>query len=688
MKNFYVAAICVFTSSLLLAQNNIGIGTTSPHPSAVLDLMASDKGMLIPRTTIGSLAAPFASGLVIFDTDSNCFVMYDGTVWKNLCTSGGGGVTDILFNPDGSVTVESPDGQFTTIDKAWLTKGNSGTNAANDFVGTVDAQDLVLRSNNTEVFRITTTGAVGINTQTPAPSALMEMTSTTRGVLFPSLSTTQRNAIATPAVGLVVYNNTENVHQFWNGTCWVNVGQTVCSFDYSLSQSDSTGCLLNSNFNSVENTLTITLVDGTPSPVVLTAAGVPAGVLVNFSNNYLLPTQTSVMTFTALPSAVPGTYTITILATSGSNVKTLTYELTVYDFGLSLGTTAGNVNEINFQSNVNTVSSAITIGNPGACGSTGTNALLSATNLPVGVTITFDNTSINVPGTTNMTITASSCAEPGIYQISVNATIGSSSQSVIYTLTVLPSVVDITTSVNNLNLHSLVGSPSCGISATFNIAAGVEIGSTTTANAALQTGTFGSGSDIVINNNGLIAGRGGNGGEHRGNALSADCSEMNGKAGGPALELNIQGVTINNNGTIGGGGGGGGGGAGRTNNCAESRSGGGGGGGAGVLPGTGGAGGTNSVCNAGTNGTSTTGGTGGAGCARNCFLGNITSGNGGNGGALGQPGTAGTGGSGGLIGGSVMCGTAGSGGAAGCGIRTNGNAYTLTGTALVGPVCP
>jgi hypothetical protein len=41
----------------------------------------------------------------------------------------------------------------------WGTAGNAGIDAANDFLGTVDANDLVLRTNNTERFRITSTGS-------------------------------------------------------------------------------------------------------------------------------------------------------------------------------------------------------------------------------------------------------------------------------------------------------------------------------------------------------------------------------------------------------------------------------------------------------------------------------------------------------------------------------------------------
>jgi uncharacterized protein YaiE (UPF0345 family) len=51
-------------------------------------------------------------------------------------------------------------------------------------------------------------------------SAIVEMSSTTKGFLPPRMTTTQRNAIASPAAGLVVYDNTDNKHYGYNGTTW------------------------------------------------------------------------------------------------------------------------------------------------------------------------------------------------------------------------------------------------------------------------------------------------------------------------------------------------------------------------------------------------------------------------------------------------------------------------------------
>jgi hypothetical protein len=50
----------------------------------------------------------------------------------------------------------------------WKLTGNSGTNPATNFVGTIDAQDLVLRTNNVEQVRVSAAGNVGIGSATPA----------------------------------------------------------------------------------------------------------------------------------------------------------------------------------------------------------------------------------------------------------------------------------------------------------------------------------------------------------------------------------------------------------------------------------------------------------------------------------------------------------------------------------------
>jgi hypothetical protein len=75
------------------AQNNVGIGTTTPNSKAILELKATDKGFIAPRlTTMQMLAiAPTAteSALLVYNTDSACYHFYNGTTWKNLCQKQG-----------------------------------------------------------------------------------------------------------------------------------------------------------------------------------------------------------------------------------------------------------------------------------------------------------------------------------------------------------------------------------------------------------------------------------------------------------------------------------------------------------------------------------------------------------------------------------------------------------------------
>lgn len=172
----------------------IGIGTSAPNTNALVDMSSTTKGILIPRmnTAQRNAIVTSAAGLLVYDTTLNLFYYFDGVIWRPLVNSFG-----------------------------WQIPGNAGTNPLTDYVGTSDLQPLVLRSNATEVMRLTTTGNVGIGTVAPAASAVLEMNSTSRGVLIPRMTSAQRIAIVTPATGLLVYDTTDKLFYYWDGTQWV-----------------------------------------------------------------------------------------------------------------------------------------------------------------------------------------------------------------------------------------------------------------------------------------------------------------------------------------------------------------------------------------------------------------------------------------------------------------------------------
>ena len=62
--------------------------------------------------------------------------------------------------------------------------------------------------------------SVGIGTNTPNPKAALEVNSTSKGVLIPSMTSSQRIAITTPPNGLMVYDTDKNEFYHYNGTGW------------------------------------------------------------------------------------------------------------------------------------------------------------------------------------------------------------------------------------------------------------------------------------------------------------------------------------------------------------------------------------------------------------------------------------------------------------------------------------
>jgi N-acetylneuraminic acid mutarotase len=70
---------------------------------------------------------------------------------------------------------------------------------------------------------ITLAQSVGVGTTTPNSSAQLDISSNNKGLLIPRLTTVQRDAIATPANGLMIYNSTTKQYNFFNGTKWQNV---------------------------------------------------------------------------------------------------------------------------------------------------------------------------------------------------------------------------------------------------------------------------------------------------------------------------------------------------------------------------------------------------------------------------------------------------------------------------------
>ncbi len=125
-----------------LQAQNVGIGTSSPHPSARLHISDNVRGLLIPNValTATDVAAPItspATSLLVYNT--------------NTSGSGPTAVTPGFYYWDGSQWVRLLGGG-----EAWLLNGNYGTNPAVNFLGTTDNNSLRIRVNNQQTFQFNT----------------------------------------------------------------------------------------------------------------------------------------------------------------------------------------------------------------------------------------------------------------------------------------------------------------------------------------------------------------------------------------------------------------------------------------------------------------------------------------------------------------------------------------------------
>src|SRR5664279_4888164 len=80
---FFLSSVCA---------QNIGIGTTTPNASAILDVKSNTKGMLLPRTSTTSRLAIVnpAKGLILYDSTTSGFWFHNGTAWAQLSAGSNG----------------------------------------------------------------------------------------------------------------------------------------------------------------------------------------------------------------------------------------------------------------------------------------------------------------------------------------------------------------------------------------------------------------------------------------------------------------------------------------------------------------------------------------------------------------------------------------------------------------------
>jgi uncharacterized protein (TIGR02145 family) len=106
MKKLLLSAAFIAASFTSIAQ--VGVGTASPDASAALEIESTTLGLLPPRMTtverdLINSGAP-AEGLTIYNTDTKCLELYNGTDWISVCS----GSVVTTSNSNGDATFSLP----------------------------------------------------------------------------------------------------------------------------------------------------------------------------------------------------------------------------------------------------------------------------------------------------------------------------------------------------------------------------------------------------------------------------------------------------------------------------------------------------------------------------------------------------------------------------------------------------
>jgi uncharacterized protein (TIGR02145 family) len=245
----------LYQGSSTNSSNNgsVGINTTTPHPSAALDITDTQRGLLIPRMTAQQRIAiqnP-ATGLMVYQTDSSSgFWYHNGQAWTNINTQGTQGprgeqgIQGVQGEPgtqglqgikgDSGISIRNTevvgDSLYITLStshrlNAGHVRGASGFLTNGTTAGNTpywDGSNWV--TNNSNIYN--NGGNVGIKTNVPDPSAALEVKSNNSGFLPPRMTYAERNAIQNPARGLMIFCtdcDSSGQPQFYNGSRWCNM---------------------------------------------------------------------------------------------------------------------------------------------------------------------------------------------------------------------------------------------------------------------------------------------------------------------------------------------------------------------------------------------------------------------------------------------------------------------------------
>jgi hypothetical protein len=228
------------TGTLLLVFSNSP--TFSGDPQAPTQLTA-DNDNSVATTAFVKAAMAGSTGDVTGPASSadNSLVLFDGLTGKIIKQSTGSGYIKLTIGvPAFSSTIPGTDVANTPA-------GDIASTTAQAAINEIDTEKASRAGNNTMAGTNNFTGRLTVTTTTNSSQPC------------PSMTTTQRDALGSPANGDCVNNTTTNSHQRYNGSAWENIGGGITSsqanatvYTFRATTNNGQNCFGNGTFSVVE----------------------------------------------------------------------------------------------------------------------------------------------------------------------------------------------------------------------------------------------------------------------------------------------------------------------------------------------------------------------------------------------------------------------------------------------------
>ncbi len=224
---------------------NLLVGTST---NAGFALDVNGTGRIRNAVTLADLSGNVLIGLGTSRTNFNQStpskiqsegISFDDCGYSTVRNSNSAGASSLKFGKTrgtanlANTIVQSGDNlgviEFQGADGTNLIKGSeirgfvSGTPTLNNMPGGLSFWVNGSVNTTTQAMTLFHTGNFAIGTTTDVASSILTVESTTKGFLPPRMTTTQKNAIASPATGLQVFDTTLNQISYYNGTSWINL---------------------------------------------------------------------------------------------------------------------------------------------------------------------------------------------------------------------------------------------------------------------------------------------------------------------------------------------------------------------------------------------------------------------------------------------------------------------------------